>query len=136
MPHPKLSRVELRIMEALWSQGALSVREILESLPARRRPAYTTVQTTVYRLEAKTVLRRKKKVGSALIFEAVISRDTAQTRLVDELLDLFDGDTQPLMSHLVRTGRLTLADVEDARQLLRDAEAQPAVDAPRDDPKS
>lgn len=136
MPHPKLSRVELRIMEALWSQGALSVREILESLPARRRPAYTTVQTTVYRLEAKKVLRRKKKVGSALIFEAVISRDTAQTRLVDELLDLFDGDTQPLMSHLVRTGRLTLADVEDARQLLRDAEAQPAVDAPRDDPKS
>ena len=136
MPHPKLSRVELRIMEALWSQGALSVREILESLPARRRPAYTTVQTTVYRLEAKKVLRRKKKVGSALIFEAVISRDTAQTRLVDELLDLFGGDTQPLMSHLVRTGRLTLADVEDARQLLRDAEAQPAVDAPRDDPKS
>ncbi len=126
MPHPKLSRVELRIMEALWSQGALSVREILESLPARRRPAYTTVQTTVYRLEAKKVLRRKKKVGSALIFEAVISRDTAQTRLVDELLDLFGGETQPLMSHLVRTGRLSMADVDEARQLLRDAAAKPA----------
>ena len=126
MPHPKLSRVELRIMEALWSQGALSVREILESLPARRRPAYTTVQTTVYRLEAKKALRRKKKVGSALIFEAVISRDTAQTRLVDELLDLFGGETQPLMSHLVRTGRLSMADVEEARQLLRDTAAKPA----------
>lgn len=129
MPHPKLSRVELRIMEALWSQGALSVREILESLPARRRPAYTTVQTTVYRLEAKKALRRKKKVGSALIFEAAITRDTAQTRLVDELLDLFGGDTQPLMSHLVRSGRLTLADVEEARQLLRDAGAKPAAEA-------
>ena len=126
MPHPKLSRVELRIMEALWSQGALSVREILESLPARRRPAYTTVQTTVYRLEAKKALRRKKKVGSALIFEAVISRDTAQTRLVDELLDLFGGETQPLMSHLVRTGRLSMADVEEARQLLRDTAAKRA----------
>jgi predicted transcriptional regulator len=126
MSLPKLSRTELKIMEALWDQGPLSVREILETYPARKRPAYTTVQTMVYRLEAKRALKRKKKIGSALIFEAAVSRDATRSRLVDELLELFGGRTQPLMSHLVQTGKLTLGDVEKLKQELRDTESSNA----------
>ena len=121
MPQPKLSKLELKIMEALWTKGASSVREIQEHFPARRRPAYTTVQTMVYRLEAKNALKRTKKIGNAHIFEAVISQAAAQSKLIDDLLGLFGGRAQPLMSHLIESGQLTLADIEDARAALRDS---------------
>src|SRR5271170_7148835 len=114
MPLPKLSKLELQIMDALWKRGPCSVREIQESFPAKKRPAYTTVQTMVYRLEAKKALRRTRKIGNALIFEAVVSRNAAQRRLIDELLNLFGGSTQPLISHLIEAGQLTLEDVEEA----------------------
>ena len=121
MPQPKLSKLELKIMEALWSKGASSVREIQEHFPAKRRPAYTTVQTMVYRLEAKNALKRTKKIGNAHIFEAVITRTAAQRKLIDDLLGLFGGRAQPLMSHLIESGQLTLEDIEEARAALRDA---------------
>jgi BlaI family transcriptional regulator, penicillinase repressor len=119
MPLPKLTQLELQIMEALWSHGPSSVREMQESFPEPGRPAFTTVQTMVYRLEKKKVVRRAKKIGNALIFEAVISRNTAHRRLVDDLLTLFGGRIQPLMSHLIEAGQLTLEDVEEARKMLR-----------------
>ncbi len=121
MPQPKLSKLELKVMEALWTKGASSVREIQEHFPARRRPAYTTVQTMVYRLEAKNALKRTKKIGNAHIFEAVISQAAAQNKLIDDLLGLFGGRAQPLMSHLIESGQLTLADIEAARAALRDS---------------
>ncbi len=121
MPLPKLSKLELKIMEALWTKGASSVREIQEHFPAKRRPAYTTVQTIVYRLEAKNALKRTKKIGNAHIFEAVISQAAAQRRLIDDVLGLFGGRAQPLMSHLIESGQLTLEDIEQARTALRDA---------------
>jgi BlaI family transcriptional regulator, penicillinase repressor len=121
MPQPKLSKLELKIMEALWSKGASSVREIQEHFPAKRRPAYTTVQTMVYRLEAKNALKRTKKIGNAHIFEAVISRTAAQRKVIDDLLGLFGGRAQPLMSHLIESGQLTLEDIEEARAALRGA---------------
>jgi BlaI family transcriptional regulator, penicillinase repressor len=122
MPPPKLSKLELKVMEALWDQGASSVREIQERFPARRRPAYTTVQTVVYRLEAKNAVRRTKKIGNAHIFEPVVSREAAQRRLVDDLLGLFGGRAQPLMSHLIESGRLTMEDIDEARKTLRELE--------------
>lgn len=106
-------------MDALWSRGAISIREIQEAFPERKRPAYTTVQTTVYRLETKKAVRRVKKISNAHIFEAAISRDAAQGRLIDELLGLFGGRTQPVMAHLVESGKLTLGDVQEAEELLR-----------------
>jgi predicted transcriptional regulator len=120
MAYPKLSPLELQIMETLWSHGALSVREVQEHFPAEKRPAYTTVQTMMYRLEAKKALRRARKVGNAHIFEAAISRNAAQRRLVDEFLGLFGGRMQPLMAHLVETGKLTLDDVQEAEKRLRE----------------
>jgi predicted transcriptional regulator len=119
MAHPKLSKLELQIMEALWTQGACSIREIQEAFPEDNRPAYTTVQTTVYRMEGKKALRRVKKIGNAHIFEAMVSRDAAQRKLIDELLGLFGGRTQSVMAHLIDSGRLTLEDVEEARKALR-----------------
>jgi BlaI family transcriptional regulator, penicillinase repressor len=116
---PKLTKLELQIMDALWNHGPSAIREIQEAFPERDRPAYTTVQTTVYRMERKKVLRRVKKISNAHIFEAVISRDAAQGRLIDELLSLFGGRTQPVMAHLVESGRLTLADVKEAEKSLR-----------------
>lgn len=116
---PKLSKLELRIMEALWNRGACSVREIQETFPAKGRPAYTTVQTTVYRLEGKRALRCVKRISNANIFEAVISRKDAQRRLIDDLLALFDGYTEPVMSRLIESGKLTLADVKNAEKSLR-----------------
>jgi len=116
---PRLTRFELRIMEALWNHGASSIREIQEALPEPRRPAYTTVQTMVYRLEGKKAIRRVKKIGNAHIFEAVVSRNAAQRRLIDELLSFFGGRTQPVMAHLIESGRLTLDDVREAEQMLR-----------------
>jgi predicted transcriptional regulator len=116
---PKLTRLELQIMEAVWSRGAASIREIQESFPEHDRPAYTTVQTTVYRLEAKKALRRVRKISNAHIFEAVVSRIAAQRRLIDDLLGLFGGRTQPVMAHLIESGRLTLDDVQEAEKALR-----------------
>jgi predicted transcriptional regulator len=119
MALPKLTKLELQIMEALWSRGACSIREIQEAFPEQDRPAYTTVQTTVYRLEAKKAVRRVKKISNAHIFEAVLSRNAAQGRLIDDFLGLFGGRTQPVMAHLIETGKLTLDEVRDAEKVLR-----------------
>ena len=119
MALPRLTKLELQIMEALWNRGTASIREIQESFPEADRPAYTTVQTTVYRLEAKKAVRRVKKISNAHIFEAVISRSSAQRRLIDELLGFFGGRTQPVMAHLIESGRLTLDDVQEAERTLR-----------------
>ncbi|HXB67477.1 MAG TPA: BlaI/MecI/CopY family transcriptional regulator [Candidatus Acidoferrales bacterium] len=118
MTLPKLGKLELQIMEALWTRGPCSVREIQESFPAKKRPAYTTVQTTVYRLEVKKALRRTKKIATAFIFEAAVSREAAQRRLVDDLLGLFGGRSRPIMAHLVESGALTLDDVREAEKAL------------------
>ena len=125
----KLSKLELQIMEALWTAGPSAIRDIQESFPAKGRPAYTTVQTMVYRLEAKKVLRRSRKIGNAHIFEAVLSRDAAQRRLVDEFLSLFGGRMQPVMAHLIEAGNLTPADVADAEKLLKELAAKRKKDA-------
>ena len=119
MKLPKLSKLELQIMQALWDHGASSVREVQEAFPEDDRPAYTTVQTMVYRLEVKNAVRRVKKIGNAHIFEAVVSRNAAQRRLVDELLSFFGGSSQPVMAHLIESGKLTLEDVQAAEQTLR-----------------
>ena len=116
---PKLSRLELQIMDALWTLGSASVREIQEAMPAPDRPAYTTVQTIVSRLEAKKAVRRVKKVGNAYIFEPQISRSTAQRRLIDEFLSFFGGRTQPVVAHLIEAGKLTLEDVHEAERTLK-----------------
>ena len=120
MGAPKLSRVEFQIMDVLWSKGEASVREILDALPGKRRPAYTTIQTTIYRMEAKGIVKRARKVGNFHLFAAAISRDAAQRRMIDELLALFGGRPQPVMAHLVETGKLTLEDVQDAEKLVRE----------------
>ncbi len=118
MPLPKLSKLELQIMEVLWQRGPCSVREIQESFPARKRPAYTTVQTMVYRLEVKKAVRRTKKIATALIFEAAVSREAAERRLIDDLLSVFGGKSRPIMAHLIESGALTLEDVREAEQAL------------------
>ena len=120
MSLPKLSKLELHIMEALWEKGASSIREIHESFPARNRPAYTTVQTMVYRLEAKKAVHRAKKISNAHIFEATITRGSAEKRLIDDLLGLFGGRTQPVMAHLIESGKLTMQDIKDAERALRE----------------
>jgi len=120
MVAPSLSRLELKIMEALWSRGACSVREILETFSEKKRPAYTTVQTMVYRLETKKAVRRVRKISNAHIFEATISRDATQRRLIDELLAWFGGRPQPVMSHLIESGKLTLEDIKEAEKTLRE----------------
>jgi BlaI family transcriptional regulator, penicillinase repressor len=116
---PKLTKAEWQIMEALWTQGPSSVREIQDALAGDGRPAYTTVQTMVYRLEAKKAVRRVKKVGNAHVFEATVSRATAHRRLIDDLLSFFGGRTQPVVAHLVEAGKLTIDDVHEAERTLR-----------------
>jgi BlaI family penicillinase repressor len=116
MTLPKLTKPELQVMEALWSLGPCSIREIHESLPPKNRLAYTTVQTMVYRLEAKNAVRRVKKIATAFIFEAAVSREGAQRRLVDELLGLFGGRSRPIMAHLLDSGALTLEDIREAEK--------------------
>ena len=122
MGNPKLSRLELQIMQVLWNCGSASIREIQESFPEKKRPAYTTVQTTVYRLETKQAVRRLKKVGNFHVFEPAVSRDVAQSKLIDDLLSLFGGRTQPVMAHLIESGKLTLADIKEAERTLRQLE--------------
>ncbi len=115
----RLSNLELRIMDALWARGPASVREVQETFPETDRPAYTTIQTTMYRLESKRAIRRVKKISNAHIFEAVVSRTAAHRRIVDELLSVFGGRTQPVMAHLIETGKLTLDDLREAEKTLR-----------------
>ena len=119
MPKPRLTKLELQILEVFWQKGACSVREVQEAFPESARPAYTTVQTVVYRLERKKALRCVKRIGKANVFEAVILRKDAQRRLVDELLALFDGRAKLVMAHLVESGELTLKDVMEAENTLR-----------------
>ncbi len=120
MADPKLTKLELQIMESLWTYGSASIREIQEAFPEKNRPAYTTIQTTVYRLEGKKAVRRVKKVGNFHIFEPTISRVAAQRRLIDDLLALLGGRTQPVMAHLIQSRKLTLKDVKDAEKTLRE----------------
>lgn len=122
MPQPKLTRLELQIMEVLWTRGTASIREIQEAFPERKRPAYTTIQTTVYRLEGKKAVRRVRKVGNFHVFEPAVSRKAAQQRLIADLLALFGGSTQPVMAHLIESGKLTLEDVKEAEKTLRQLE--------------
>jgi BlaI family penicillinase repressor len=119
MPLPKLSRLELRIMDTLWTRGPSSVRELLEAFPEPERLAYTTVQTVVYRLEAKKAIRRIAKVGNAHVFEPMVSRSSAQHRLIDDLVALFGGKRLPIVTHLIESGRLTPEEVREARRALR-----------------
>ena len=119
MAQPKLSKLELKMMQVLWDRGACSVREIQETFPEKKRPAYTTVQTVVYRLETKGAIRRIRKIGNAHIFEATVSRDATQRRLIDNLLGMFGGRTQPVMTHLIESGKLTLDDLKEAEKLLK-----------------
>ncbi|HEY4839996.1 MAG TPA: BlaI/MecI/CopY family transcriptional regulator [Candidatus Acidoferrales bacterium] len=119
MPQPKLTKLELRIMEALWTKGACSVREIQETFPAKNRPAYTTVQTTVYRLEGKKALRCVKRISNANIFEAAISRKQAQGTLINHLLALLGGGAKLVMAHLVEADELTLKDIQEIEKSLR-----------------
>jgi BlaI family penicillinase repressor len=118
MALPKLTKLELQIMEALWTRGPCSVREIQESFPGKKKPAYTTVQTTVYRMEAKKALRRVKKIATAFIFEAAVSREQAERKLIVELLGLIGGRSRPIMAHLIETGNLTMDDVREAEKIL------------------
>src|SRR6266481_4399997 len=122
MGEPKLTKLELQIMEALWTRAHASIREIQETFPEKDRPAYTTIQTTVYRLERKKAVRRVKKVGNFHVFEAALTRNAAQRRLVDDLVALFGGRTQPVMARLIESGRLTLQDVKEAEKTLRKLE--------------
>ena len=119
MAGPKLSKLEFQIMESLWTRGECSIREMQEAFPQKKRPAYTTIQTTVYRLEAKNVVRRVKKVGNFHIFAATVTRKAAQRRLIDDLLALFGGHSQPVMAHLIESGKLSLEEVEEAEKTLR-----------------
>ena len=128
MGRPRLTKLELQVLDALWQKGACSVREIQETFPEPNRPAYTTVQTVVYRLERKKALRCVKRISNANIFEAVVSRKDAERRLVDELLGLFGGRARLVMAHLVESGELTLEDVQEAEKALR---KQPKKESPQ-----
>jgi predicted transcriptional regulator len=118
MKSPRLGKLELKIMQAAWELGRCSVREIQEHFPARSRPAYTTIQTVVSRLEAKGALRRVRKISNAHIFEAAVSREATQKRVLDDLLGFFGGRSQPVMAHLIETGKLTLDDLREAEKML------------------
>ena len=121
MPLPKLTRLELQIMETLWSRGPCSIRELLEAFPKNDRLAYTTVQTVVYRLEEKNAVRRTSKFGNAHVFAAVVSRDSAQHRMIDDLVALFGGRRIPIVTHLIESGELTPDELREARAALRKA---------------
>ena len=118
---PKLTRLELQIMETLWTKGPSSIRELVEAFPENERLAYTTVQTVVYRLEAKKVVKRTSKLSNAHVFEAVVSRDSAQRRLIDELVALFGGKRLPIVTHLIESGKLTHEELREARAAFRKA---------------
>jgi BlaI family transcriptional regulator, penicillinase repressor len=121
---PKLARLELQIMEILWNRGPCSIREIQEGFPEKGRPAFTTIQTTAYRLEAKKAVRIAKRVGNANIFEAAVTRRSAENRLIDDLLGMFGGRVKPVIARLVETGKLTLDEIKEAEQAIRRAEEE------------
>jgi predicted transcriptional regulator len=131
---PGFSKLELRIMEVFWERGRISIREVQEALPAPR-PAYTSVQTTIYRLEAKGSVRRVRKIGNAHIFEAAVNRNAAHRRLLDHVLGLFGGRIQPVMAHWAESGNITEQDVEEAEQLLRELAASKTGKANRKEKK-
>ena len=119
MPVPRLSKLEFQIMEVLWAKGGASIREIQEAFPTKGRPAYTTVQTTIYRMEGKGAAHRLKRISNCDIFAASISREGAQRRLINDLLDVIGGGSRPIMSHLIDTGRLSLQDIKEAERALQ-----------------
>jgi BlaI family transcriptional regulator, penicillinase repressor len=121
---PRLSKMELIIMEALWTKGPCSVREIQETFPERKRPTYSTVQTMVYRLEAKKALRKVKKISNAFIFEAAVSRDAAERKLIDDFVGLFGGRTRPIIAHLIESGSFTREDIQEAQKILDEHEGK------------
>src|SRR5436305_12668260 len=124
MSDPKLSKLELQIMDTLWTRGHASIRDIQEAFPEKRRPAYTTIQTTVYRLEVKGAVRRVKKVGNFHIFEPAFSREVAQRKLIDDFMALFGGRIQPVMAHLIESGIVTAVDIKAAEKTLRKLEQE------------
>ena len=123
MTRPKLTKLELQLLEALWAHGKASIREIQEAFP-EPRPAYTTIQTTVYRLEGKKAVRRVRKISNAHIFEPLVARDVARRRLLDEILSFFGGRAQPMMAQLAEAGKLTLDDVRELEQIIEKVELQ------------
>src|SRR5579863_7866192 len=123
MPQPKLSKLELQILEALWANGKASIREIQEAFPDPR-PAYTTIQTTVYRLEGKKAVRRVRKISNAHIFEPMIARDVARHRLLDEILSFFGGRAQPMMAQLAEAGKLTQDDLRELEKIVEKVDVQ------------
>jgi len=119
MAEARLSRLEIQIMETLWKRGEASIREMQEAFPEKKRPGYTTVQTMVYRMEAKKAVRRVRKLGNFHLFAAAVSRDAVQRRLVDDLLAMFGGQSRPVVAHLIEAGKLTLEDVKYAEKTLK-----------------
>ncbi len=132
---PGLSKLELQIMEVFWQRGSISIREVQEALPSPR-PAYSSVQTTIYRLETKNAVRRVRKIGNAHIFEAAINRSTAHRGLLDHVLGLFGGRIQPVMAHWAESGNITEQDVEEAERLLRQLAASKSVKSARKEKKA
>jgi BlaI family penicillinase repressor len=131
MTKPKLSKLELQILEALWAQGKASIREIQEAFP-EPHPAYTTIQTTVYRLEGKKAVRRVRKIGHAHIFEPIVARDVTRHRLLDEILSFFGGRAQPMMAQLAEAGKLTLEDVRELEKTIKKLDLQHQAERPRE----
>jgi len=127
MYRPKLSKLELQILEALWASGKASIREIQEAFP-EPRPAYTTIQTTVYRLEGKKAVRRVRKISNAHIFEPTVARDVTRHRLLDEILSFFGGRPQPMMAQLAEAGKLTLDDVRELEKTIRSLDPEQRAD--------
>jgi len=119
----RLTRLELQILEALWTHGKASIREIQEAF-SEPRPAYTTIQTTVYRLEGKKAVRRVRKISNAHIFEPTVARDVARHRLLDEILSFFGGRAQPMMAQLAEAGKLTIDDVRELEKTIEKLDAQ------------
>ena len=130
MPQPKLTKLELQILEALWARGRASIREIQEAFP-EPRPAYTTIQTTVYRLEGKKAVRRVRKISNAHIFEPTVAREVARHRLLDEILSFFGGRAQPMMAQLAEAGKITLEDVRELEKTIQQLEQKQRPERPR-----
>ena len=130
MEQPKLTKLELRILEALWAQGKASIREIQESFP-EPRPAYTTIQTTVYRLEKKLAVRRVRKISNAHIFEPTVPRDAARLRLLDEILSFFGGRALPMMAQFAEAGKISLEDVRELEKTLQELERRKRIERRR-----
>ena len=123
MPRTKLARLELQVMEALWSCGKASIREIVEAFP-EPHPAYTTIQTTVNRLEAKKAVRRVRKIGNAYIFEPILSREATRHQLLDQILGFFGGRAQPMMAQLAEARKLTRQDIRELEKIIDKVEAE------------